>query len=118
MSLRCLIVDDHQGFLRAARSLLERGGITVVGAVSTSEEAIEVAVADRPDIVLVDIMLGTESGFDLARQLTGDPRLPGIRVVLISTHAEEDFADLLAISPAVAFLPKWKLSASAVRAVL
>jgi hypothetical protein len=41
-----------------------------------------------------------------------------MRVVLISTHAEEDFADLLAVSPAVAFLPKWKLSAAAVRDVL
>jgi DNA-binding NarL/FixJ family response regulator len=118
MSLRCLIVDDHQGFLRAARVLLESGGISVVGAVSTSEEAIELAATTRPDIVLVDIMLGTESGFDLARRLAADPRVPGIRVVLISTHAEEDFADLLAVSPAVAFLPKWKLSAAAVRAVL
>jgi DNA-binding NarL/FixJ family response regulator len=118
MSLRCLIVDDHQGFLHAARVLLESGGISVVGAASTSAEAIEMAVGTRPDIVLVDIMLGPESGFDLARQLAADPRLTGMRVVLISTHAEEDFADLLAVSPAVAFLPKWKLSAAAVRDVL
>jgi CheY-like chemotaxis protein len=118
MSVRCLIVDDHEGFLRAAQVLLERGGITVVGAVSTSEEAVQVAVTTQPDIVLADIMLGPESGFDLARRLTADPRLPGLRVVLISTHAEEDFADLLAVSPAIAFLPKWKLSASTVRDLL
>ena len=68
MSLRCLIVDDHEGFLRAARVLLESGGISVVGAVSTSEEAVELAATTRPDIVLADIMLGTESGFDLARR--------------------------------------------------
>jgi DNA-binding NarL/FixJ family response regulator len=118
MSVRCLIVDDHRGFLRAARIVLEGGGITVVGAASTSDEAIEVAVETGPDVVLVDIMLGTESGFDLARRLASEPRLHGTRVILISTHAEEDFADLLAVSPAIGFLPKWKLSAAAVHAAL
>jgi DNA-binding NarL/FixJ family response regulator len=118
VNVRCLIVDDHQGFLRAARKVLESGGVTVVGAASTSAEAVEAAIQAAPDVVLVDIALGTESGFDLARQLAAETRLRRTRVILISTHAEEDFADLLAVSPAIAFLPKWKLSAQAVRAAL
>jgi DNA-binding NarL/FixJ family response regulator len=118
MSVRCMIVDDHLGFLQAARKVLESGGVTVVGAASTCADAVETAVLADPDVVLVDIALGAESGFDLARQLATEARLRRTRVILISTHAEEDFADLLAVSPAIAFLPKWKLSAQAVSAAL
>ena len=118
MNVRCMIVDDHLGFLQAARKVLESGGVTVVGAASTCADAVEAAVQADPDVVLVDIALGAESGFDLARQLATEARLRRTRVILISTHAEEDFADLLAVSPAIAFLPKWKLSAQAVNAAL
>ena len=79
--LRCLIVDDNASFLDAATNLLEREGLDVVGVASTSDEALRQAEELRPDVVLVDIMLGTESGFDLARRLAdavpgpdGDPR--------------------------------------------
>ena len=67
----------------------------------------------QPDVVLVDIMLGSENGFDLARRLAEDDG--GVRVVLVSTHAEADFADLIAETPAVGFVPKSELSAAAIR---
>jgi DNA-binding NarL/FixJ family response regulator len=117
MTVRCLVVDDNRDFLLAARKVLESGGITVVGAASSSAEALLQAKESNPDIVLVDIVLGSESGFDLARKLTattGPPRA----VILISTHGEEDFSDLIAASPAIGFLPKWKLSARAIENLL
>jgi DNA-binding NarL/FixJ family response regulator len=117
MSVRCLVVDDNHDFLQAARKVLESGGITVVGAASSSAEALLQAKETSPDIVLVDIVLGSESGFDLARKLaatTGPPRA----VILISTHDQEDFSDLIAASPAIGFLPKWKLSARAIENLL
>jgi len=117
MSFRCLVVDDNQDFLQAACKVLESGGITVVGAASSSAEALLQAKEGDPDIVLVDIVLGSESGFDLVRKLTatsGPPRA----VILISTHGEEDFSDLIAASPAIGFLPKWKLSARAIENLL
>ncbi len=117
MSVRCLVVDDNRDFLLAARKILESGGITVVGAASSSAEALLQAKKSNPDIVLVDIVLGSESGFDLARKLTattGPPRA----VILISTHGEEDFSELIAASPAIGFLPKWKLSARAIENLL
>jgi DNA-binding NarL/FixJ family response regulator len=117
MTVRCLVVDDNRDFLQAARKILESGGITVVGAASSSAEALLQAKESNPDIVLVDIVLGSESGFDLARKLTattGPPRA----VILISTHGEEDFSDLIAASPAIGFLPKWKLSARAIENLL
>ena len=74
MALRCLIVDDSAPFLEAASKFLEREGITMVGAASTSADALERAQELRPDVALVDIDLGQESGFDLARDRS--PRGP------------------------------------------
>src|SRR3954453_6790167 len=62
MALRCLIVDDNPSYLEAARSLLEREGLDVVGAASTSEQALRQAHEQQPDVVLVDVALGTENG--------------------------------------------------------
>lgn len=118
MVLRCLIVDDSPAFLRAARSLLEREGVTVVGVAFTVAEALRQVEELRPDVTLVDIDLGGESGFDLARQLTEDGGSAPPAVVFISTHAETDFADLIAESPVVGFLAKSDLSAEAIHNVL
>ena len=115
MAERCLIVDDNMRFLDAARSTLERQGIQVVGTATTTAEALRQAEELRPDVVLVDISLGDESGFELTRRLVDDLRS---RVVLISTRAEDDYADLVATSPAVGFLSKSQLSASALRELL
>jgi DNA-binding NarL/FixJ family response regulator len=117
MALKCLIVDDTPAFLTAARGLLERQGVTVVGTASNSSEALRRTVELRPDVVLVDVDLDGESGFDLARLLhgNGDGMPP---VILISTHSLEDFADLVQESPAIGFLPKISLSAVAIRDLL
>lgn len=112
--LSCLIVDDNRRFRDAARVLLEREGLSVLGVASTPAEALRLARTLRPDVVLVDIVLGRESGFDLARRLAAEPG--GLyTVILISTHAEADFADLIEDSPAAGFLSKAELSATAIR---
>jgi DNA-binding NarL/FixJ family response regulator len=118
MTLRCLLVDDSPRFLDAARGLLERQGIKVVGVASTSAEALQQATELRPDIALLDIDLGGESGFDLARRLSREASLARTRIILISTHAEQDYTDLITASPAVGFLPKSALSAVAIRALI
>jgi DNA-binding NarL/FixJ family response regulator len=116
--LRCLIVADSPRFLDAACGLLEREGVAVVGVASTSAEALQGVEELRPDVTLVDIDLGGESGFELARQIHGKASRVPSRVVLISTHAEVDYADLIAASPAVGFVSKAALSASAIRDLL
>jgi two-component system, NarL family, nitrate/nitrite response regulator NarL len=114
MPLRCLIVDDSPHFLDAARGLLERQGITVVGSASSSAEALQRATELRPDVILIDIDLGGESGFELARQLLRQAGKSQSAVILISTHCEQDYAELIAASPALGFLPKAALSAGAI----
>jgi DNA-binding NarL/FixJ family response regulator len=118
MAMSVLIVDDNRSFLEAARVLLEREGVTVVGVASTIAEALSRAAELRPEVVLVDITLGAESGFDLARRLGENGRDGRLKVILISTRAESDFADLIAESSASGFVPKLELSAEAIRRVL
>jgi DNA-binding NarL/FixJ family response regulator len=87
--------------------LLEREGVVVVGVATTSAEALQLEEEFQPDVVLVDIRLGDESGFDLARRVKG-------RVILISTHAESEYAEEIAASRAAGFISKAQLSGSAV----
>jgi DNA-binding NarL/FixJ family response regulator len=116
--LRCVIVDDSRRFLDAARGLLESEGVEVVGVASTGAEALHQVEQLRPDVTLVDIDLGGESGFDVARRLDRDADSPPPRMILVSTHSEQDYADLIVASPAVGFLPKSALSAAAIRDLL
>jgi len=116
MPLRCLLVDDNDAFLETASLLLEREGLTVAGVASSIAEALQQARALRPDLILVDIGLGSESGFTLARLLARDDQ--GADVILISTGAEADYADLIAESPAAGFLAKSELSASGIGRIL
>ena len=118
MPLTCLIVDDNADFLEAARDLLEREGIAVVGVASTSAEALRRADELRPDVTLVDIELGGESGFDLADRLASARDGRRSPVILVSTYAEKDFADLIATSPAVGFLSKSTISSTAILEIL
>ena len=69
MAFGVLIVDDNRLFLETARDLLERKGLRVVGLAATAAQALQRTAELRPDIVLVDISLGDESGFDVARRL-------------------------------------------------
>lgn len=112
--MRCLIVDDNNDFLRAARELLESDGISVVGAVSTGAQAYRTCRDLNPDVVLLDIDLGEENGFDVARQLADATQ----RVILISGYSRDDFEDMITDSPVLSFLPKASLSGTAIRDIL
>ncbi|GAA4204852.1 response regulator transcription factor [Streptosporangium oxazolinicum] len=118
MAIRCLIVDDSDHFRSAARALLEGEGITVVGTASASGDALRQIDDVRPDVALVDVDLGEENGFEVARRLVAARLRPPPRVILISTYAEKDLAEMIAASPAVAFLSKSALSGAAIREIL
>jgi CheY-like chemotaxis protein len=121
MPQRCLLVDDSEAFLETASLLLEREGLTVIGVASSIAEALRQARALRPDLILVDIGLGDESGFDLARLLTQDGQGGqgvGAEVILISTVAEADYRELIDESPAAGFLAKSELSVRGISRIL
>jgi DNA-binding NarL/FixJ family response regulator len=112
MALRCLIVDDNELFLEGASALLEREGLEVVGVASNSADAVRLVAELQPDVTLVDVDLGPEDGLELALQLEAS------KVILVSTHTEEDLEHLIAASPALGFVPKSRLSANAIRDLL
>lgn len=118
VGVRCVIVDDNPVFLEAARALLERGGLPVAAVAATGAEAVRQAHAHQPDVVLVDVFLDGESGFELARRLADDGEPPHPLIILISTLARDDLVDLINDSPAAGFMSKRELSAQAVRCVV
>ena len=118
ITLRCVIVDDSPNLLRGASRLLEGQGVAVVGVAANSEEARSLIAELQPDVALVDVVLGAESGFDLVRGLASASESAGSRAILMSTRDEADFVELIATSPAIGFLPKSDLSATAIHRLL
>jgi len=112
--MRCLIVDDSADFRHAATDMLERAGIDVVGVACTADEALARYADLHPDVTLVDVELNGESGFDVVERLhAADDPAPS--VILISTHSEQDYAEMIADSSALGFLAKFALSPAAIR---
>jgi two-component system, NarL family, nitrate/nitrite response regulator NarL len=116
--LRCLIVDDSSRFGEEARSLLEHEGLSVVGVAGSGDEAVRLAEALRPDLVLLDISLDNESGFDVARRLVESANADPPAVIFVSTYDEGEFIGRIAASPARGFIAKTELSAERIRRLL
>jgi two-component system nitrate/nitrite response regulator NarL len=115
MAIRCLIVDDSLRFLRSASAMLESQGAMV--AVASTGDAAVLGLADAPDVILVDLQLGAERGFDVIRSL----REAGARntaIIAISSHDPSDVMDLVAASEADGFIAKSRLSLGALTALM
>jgi DNA-binding NarL/FixJ family response regulator len=110
--MRCLIVDDSEAFLASASRLLARQGVEVVGRASSATEALELAQKLEPDVALVDVRLGREDGLEVTRRLAATA--PVTRVILISSHSQDELGELVRASSAVGFLPKASLGADAI----
>ena len=115
--MRCLIIDDSPEFLDAARKLLRQEGIAIAGVASNGDDAVRLARELRPDVTLIDIDLGVEDGMAVARRLAETDGQPAGKLILISTHAEDEFADLIDGSPVIGFVAKSELSAAAIHAL-
>ena len=103
-----LLVDDHPGFRRMARLLLESGGYDVVGEAGTAAEALDSARELEPDLVLLDVLLPDGNGADVADSLARLPRPPG--VVLTSSYAGGGLGPRLESTPVLGFLQKDELT--------
>lgn len=90
--LRVMVVDD-QALVRAGiRQALTSSDVEVVAETSTAEEAVDMALAKRPDVLLVDIDLPGMTGVELVRELA--PRLPETRIVMLTVStADRDIVE-------------------------
>jgi DNA-binding NarL/FixJ family response regulator len=119
MPWRCLIVDDNASFREEMRGLLVEQGLDVVAEAGSGAEALRQIAELGPDVALIDIDLGDESGLELARRLRERPGRDAVpHLILISTHDEAEYADLIEASSAIGFLAKTDLSAAAIRQML
>jgi len=103
-----VIVDDHPSFRRVARDLLHARGFAVVGEAEHAAAAQEVVGRTAPDAVLLDVGLGEESGFAVARALTRSH--PRLAVLLTSADPDRGEVEGARASGARGFLPKDRLA--------
>lgn len=80
--IRLLVVDDHPVFRMGMVALLSSLGLAVVAEAASAEEAVAAADAHEPDVVLMDLHLGTSSGVDATREIVR--RHPGIGVLVVT----------------------------------
>jgi DNA-binding NarL/FixJ family response regulator len=116
MGLRVLVVDDHPGFRRQARLVLEDAGYEVVGEAPDAATAIIGVRNLRPDIALVDIGLPDHDGFFVAQVLAAEAAPPA--VVLVSGRDVADYGPRVRSCGARGFLSRLELSAKSLRGVL
>ncbi|MET0807117.1 MAG: response regulator [Lacisediminihabitans sp.] len=115
MPSRCLVVDDNERFLFVAERLLGSGDVLEVEGAPDIATALEVFDRFQPDVVLIDVSLGVESGFGLAHMLI--ERAPDIasRIIIISTRSGEDYEGLIEDAAVAGFISKSDLSVEAVQ---
>ena len=105
MSPKVLIADDSNVFRDLEAKILEMRGYTVVHA-PNGAEALKHAIADKPDIILLDIQMPVMDGVQVLTALKHNPSTKGIPVIMISTIGREKDRDLLLRGGADAFLSK------------
>lgn len=101
--MNILVVDDENALRRTIRITLESQGHTVTEA-ATGPLAVERVRASRPDLVLLDLKLGRESGLDVLADL--HKAAPGVGVVVITAHATIETAVEAIRRGALDYLPK------------
>jgi len=88
VSLRLVLIEDHQALREGLELLLDREGCEVVGTAGTAEEGRALVERLQPDVALVDIRLGEDDGIELTRRLLDDD--PERRIMLYTGSSDED----------------------------
>jgi DNA-binding NarL/FixJ family response regulator len=99
-----LLADDHQILRDGIRRGLESAGETVVGEASDGEEAVELTLAEDPDIVLMDLSMPVLDGVGATRRITEEA--PRTKVVVLSMHDDPDRTRAALEAGAIAYLTK------------
>jgi CheY-like chemotaxis protein len=103
--IRVLLADDHCVFRAGLASLLaDEPDIEVVGEAGDGQQVIELARSTAPEVVLMDVTMPRMSGVDATRYLHEE--MPGVRIIGLSMHSEDDMASSMRQAGAVNYLTK------------
>lgn len=83
-----LIVEDSQTERQALRKMLENGGHLVIAA-TDGLEGIAMARQNKPDLILMDVVMPGQNGFQTTRQLSRDPKTQQIPIIIVTTKDQE-----------------------------
>jgi DNA-binding NarL/FixJ family response regulator len=104
MTTTVVLVDDHTMLRQGLRRALEAEGVKVVGEASDGDEGVKVALATKPDVVLMDVSMPGSDGIDATRKLVGADNRQ--RVVMLTMHVDRDIIDRAIKAGAVGYLTK------------
>ena len=105
--IRVLIVDDHSLVRVGYRSILgDEDDIEVVGEAKDGIDAVDAAIRQRPDVVLMDVRMPRIDGLEATRRITADPRLSATRVIVLTTFDLDEYVFGALKAGASAFLLK------------
>jgi twitching motility two-component system response regulator PilH len=85
---KVLVVDDSKAELMFLRELLQKNGYAVRTA-ENADDALRQLAQDRPDLVLMDVVMPGQNGFQLTRTITRDPQYTGLPVIICSSKTQE-----------------------------
>ncbi len=114
-ALRVLLADDHEIVRSGLRAMLESSGIEVVGEASSARAAVAQALATRPDVVLMDVRLGSGSGIEATREIRS--AAPEVRVLMLTSFPDDEAVLASVMAGASGYFLKRVGSGELVRAV-
>lgn len=88
MAHKILIADDEQNIVISVEFLLKREGFQVAVA-GDGQEALDKIRADRPDLVILDVMMPHKTGFDVCQEVRADPELKGVRILMLTAKGRD-----------------------------
>lgn len=105
MTVRVLIADDHQVVRDGLSALLDQPPrFRVVGTARDGRDAVAMARALKPDVIIMDVAMPALNGVDATRQIVA--AIPGARIIALSMHADSNYVSGMLQAGALAYVRK------------